>query len=94
VKTLDVVLLTIYAPGLSVGQMLFKPAVAANSPATASAGVSGLVRSPAFVSGAVLYVVLMFHWTWLLTRIPLTRAYPAVALCFVPGSPIRGLVFR
>jgi undecaprenyl phosphate-alpha-L-ara4N flippase subunit ArnE len=80
---LDTLLLVLYAFALSLGQVLFKYA----SPVAANARgfdlVVGLARSPAFVAAAALYAGLTVYWTWLLSRVPLSRAYPFIALCFL-----------
>jgi len=93
VRPLDFVLLVGYAVALSVGQLLFKLAAPATKVPDFAAGVSGLLMSPAFVGGAVLYAALMFYWTWLLGRVPLNYAYPIVALCFVLVPLMSWLVF-
>jgi drug/metabolite transporter (DMT)-like permease len=80
----EVMLLTAYAAALSFGQVLFK--FAAPDAAAAASGadlVLRLARSPAFLGAAALYASLTVYWTWLLGRVPLSRAYPFVALCFV-----------
>ena len=82
-RPLDFVLLVGYAVALSLGQLLFKIAAPATKVPDFAAAVRGLLMSPAFVGGAVLYAGLMFFWTWLLGRVPLNYAYPIVALCFV-----------
>ena len=82
-----------YAVALSMGQLLFKLAAPATKVPDFATAVRGLLMSPAFVGGALLYAALMFFWTWLLGRVPLNYAYPMVALCFVLVPLMSWLVF-
>ena len=92
-RLLDFLLLAGYAVALSIGQLLFKLAAPATKGPGFGAAVRGLLMSPAFVGGALLYAALTFYWTWLLGRVPLTHAYPIVALCFVLVPVMSWLVF-
>jgi drug/metabolite transporter (DMT)-like permease len=92
-RPLDFVLLVGYAVALSMGQLLFKLAAPATKVPGFAAAIRGLLMSPAFVGGALLYAALMFYWTWLLGRVPLNYAYPIVALCFVLVPLMSWLVF-
>ncbi|MFN3279980.1 MAG: EamA family transporter, partial [Paracoccus hibiscisoli] len=71
------------AASLAGGQVLFKLAA---SSVPAGGGLfhklAGLALSPAFVLAIVLYAALSLFWVWILTRIPLSQAYPFVALSF------------
>lgn len=79
----DVLLLVGYAAALSFGQILFKSASSHLGDASGWAAVQRLLGSPAFLVAALLYAALTVWWTWLLARMPLSHAYPFVALCFV-----------
>lgn len=80
---LDAALLVVYALALSLGQVLFKFAAPIAADARGLDLLLRLARSPAFVCAAALYAALTVYWTWLLSRVPLSRAYPFIALCFV-----------
>jgi drug/metabolite transporter (DMT)-like permease len=83
VTRLDVALLVVYSLALSLGQVLFKFAAPLAADARGLDLLLRLARSPAFVGAAALYAALTVYWTWLLSRVPLSRAYPFIALCFV-----------
>ena len=91
-KTSDILILGLYALGMSVGQVLFK-AVAniAHNATTKSFGLA-LVTSELFYLAVALYGVLTMVWIWLLTRVPLSRAYPFAVLAFVL-TPLLARVF-
>lgn len=79
---MQIALLVCYAIGLSVGQVLFKmAAMSMQQPASwTSRWLTKLLLEPYFVAAAVLYVGLSLFWVWILSFIPLSRAYPFVAL--------------
>ena len=80
----DLIVLVGYATALAGGQVLFKFA-ATQYPPTGSwtQRLLAVAFSPAFISAIILYAVLSAFWVWLLTTIPLSVAYPFVALSFV-----------
>jgi drug/metabolite transporter (DMT)-like permease len=88
-------LLTTYALGMSVGQVLFKLA------ALQSAGdnqkpverLMGLWHSAPFIAALALYAALAILWVWILSFTPLSRAYPFVALAFAFTAVLGGLIF-
>ena len=83
-NTGDVALLILYATSLAGGQVLFK--YAALTTAEASSGIqkfANLALNPAFILAIVLYAGLSVFWVWLLARVPLSHAYPFVALAFM-----------
>ncbi|MFO1205534.1 MAG: EamA family transporter [Burkholderiales bacterium] len=88
------VLLTILCVfGISSGQVLFK--IAARS-ATASTDVLTMGRDLAFnpylLTGLIVYVATTFLWIWLLRTVPLSVAYPFMALAFL-FVPLMGAAF-
>jgi drug/metabolite transporter (DMT)-like permease len=87
-------LLTTYAVSLAGGQVLFKLAASA---VPKGGGLMhklvGLALNPAFVLAILLYAVLSLFWVWLLTRIPLSQAYPFVALSFAVTLAAGVIVF-
>jgi drug/metabolite transporter (DMT)-like permease len=80
----DIALLVAYASSLAFGQVLFKIA-AGRLPSSGSLleRLLAIAFSPAFISAVVLYGLLSVFWVWLLTIVPLSVAYPFVALSFV-----------
>lgn len=82
-RWIDIALLVGYAGALSLGQVLFKSASSAVAGPGGIALLGRLLASPSFVLAAAIYAALTVYWTWLLSRVPLSHAYPFVALCFV-----------
>jgi drug/metabolite transporter (DMT)-like permease len=83
-SAVQILLLVGYAVALAGGQVLFKVA-ALQSPAGVGwlQKVVALAFNPAFIVAIALYASLSAFWVWLLTTIPLSRAYPFVALAFM-----------
>lgn len=80
----ELLILISYAVGLAVGQALFKTA-ALQQPVTGSLGqrAVSLMFNPTFMVAIILYALLSVIWVWVLAIVPLSRAYPFVALAFV-----------
>lgn len=92
-------LLLIYSLGLLVGQVLFKLAAkTAAMAAKTAAGSSllergwGIVANIYFLTGAAIYFALSVFWVWLLTQVPLSKAYPFVAINFILAA-VAGMLF-
>jgi drug/metabolite transporter (DMT)-like permease len=80
-------LLMAYSLLLSSGQILFKIAAAGiNSLGNHESFVLRLIYQPAFWGACFIYGVTTVLWVWLLTRMPMSIAYPFVtfALIIVP----------
>jgi drug/metabolite transporter (DMT)-like permease len=81
-----VLALVFYSVGLVIGQMLFKLAAAGQS---ALVGRSLALRAFAlmidkyFIAAMVMYLVLSLAWVWILTVVPISKAYPFIALNFI-----------
>ncbi len=89
----DFALLVVYALGMSFGQVLFKLA-ADHAKLDAAAGFwAGLLGSWHFYVSVAVYGLLTIAWIWVLTRIPLSRAYPFVVLAFVFTPILAALLF-
>jgi drug/metabolite transporter (DMT)-like permease len=90
----QILLLVAYAAGMSGGQLLFKMAALRSG---AGGGLFerllGLVANVYFMAALVLYGGFAILWVWILTVIPLSRAYPFVALAFALTPLLGGLVF-
>ncbi len=90
----QVVLLVAYAAGMVGGQMLFKAAALRYQPdGTGAERAFSLICTAYFLGAVALYVALTVLWVWLLTFIPLSRAYPFVALAFAITPLLGGMVF-
>ena len=91
----QILLLVAYAAGMSGGQLLFK--MAALRSGAGDGGLwdrlLGLASNVYFISAFVLYAGFAVLWVWILTVIPLSRAYPFVALAFVLTPLLGGFLF-
>jgi multidrug transporter EmrE-like cation transporter len=87
-------LLVTYAVGMAVGQVLFKAAALRYLPdGTATERAFSLIFNAYFLGAVALYVALTVLWVWLLTFIPLSRAYPFVALAFAITPLLSAMLF-
>ena len=88
-------LLIAYSLGMIAGQMMFKLASSShNHPESSSLPfkILNLIANPFFAVSVILYLVLSVFWVWILTFIPISKAYPFVALSFA-GTAIGGWMF-
>lgn len=79
--------------GISSGQVLFK--IAARSASASTDVISmgrDLVFNPFLIGGLVVYLATTFLWIWLLRSVPLSVAYPFMALAFL-FVPVMGAAF-
>lgn len=89
----NVTVLFLYAIGMSLGQALFKLAADRASSAAGGEFWSSLFSTGYFYVTIALYAVLTLVWFWVLARVPLSRAYPFVALAFVLTPVFAALFF-
>ena len=78
--------LVVFSLSLSGGQLLFKRAAQDIAGVPLSLMPAALILSPAMWGAVTLYGSATVLWVWILTRIPLSQAYPWAALgaVFVP----------
>ena len=93
-NTRHAALLTLLACGLSVGQVLFKLTAQRQSAAMPGlrAKFFSLLTDPVFIIAILLYMSVTLYWIWLLSFIPLSRAYAFTALSLV-FTALGGVVF-
>ena len=91
----QIVLLVAYAAGMSGGQVLFKMAALRSGAGDGSLWdrLLGLICNVYFIAALVLYAGFAVLWVWILSVIPLSRAYPFVALAFVLTPLLAGFLF-
>jgi multidrug transporter EmrE-like cation transporter len=89
-----VAILCFYALALTGGQMLFKSA-ALGTPQQGALGewTLELFRNWRFLAALVTYFLLAVLWVWILRVIPLSQAYPFVALAFAITPLMGGIWF-
>ena len=87
-------ILIVYAVVLAGGQVLFKLAAMRFSPSgNWYTDAVSLVLNPFLVMAVLLYALLSAFWVWVLTFVPLSTAYPFVALTFVLTAASGALFF-
>ncbi|MEO8061547.1 MAG: hypothetical protein ABI821_02240 [Pseudomonadota bacterium] len=77
---------------IATGQILFKRAAAQITPGAGGGWLLELARLPTMWVAVALYAVSTLLWVRILTTVPLSRAYPFVALAFVL-VPAAGYLF-
>jgi len=82
-KFVNVAMLLLLSLGMSLGQVLFKVAADHAKKTMANGFVQSLVTNGYFFLACAVYAVLTLLWVWILTRVPLSRAYPFLVLAFV-----------
>jgi drug/metabolite transporter (DMT)-like permease len=65
---------------LAAGQLLFKKVGLDLRGVPLSAGVMRALAAPSLYAAVALYGFATLLWIWILSRVPLSRAYPYVAL--------------
>lgn len=76
--------LLIYLFGLVAGQMLFKLASQSiQNNGTSKDLILSIMINPMLWTAGFLYLALSVYWVWLLSFIPLSKAYPFQALAFI-----------
>ena len=91
--TTDVMILILYTLGISLGQVQFKIAADHARQHAAQGFTAAMLGNLHFYGAIVLYAALTVVWVWLLTRIPLSRAYPFVVLSFVFTPLLAAMLF-
>lgn len=90
----QIALLSLYAAGMSGGQILFKmAALRVVVDGTFGERIVTLGGNVYFLAAFVLYSALAVLWVWVLTFTPLSRAYPFVALAFAITPLLGGFLF-
>ena len=83
-----------YAVALAGGQVLFKLAALRFTPSERwTQSLVSLALNPYLVLAILLYALLSAVWVWVLTFVPLSIAYPFVALTFVLTVASGALMF-
>ena len=82
-KISSVLILAAYALGMTGGQLLFKASADGIKGLSGMSLVIGLATNVWFIAAITLYMSLTVVWVWILTFIPLSRAYPFVILAFI-----------
>jgi multidrug transporter EmrE-like cation transporter len=92
-KPSELLSLTIFTTSLAVGQVMFKRVGMAIRGQPLLDSVFYLLSSPTLYMVVSIYVLSTFLWIWILSQIPLTRAYPWVAVGMAIVPLLRRYVF-
>jgi drug/metabolite transporter (DMT)-like permease len=76
----DVLSLAVFTMMLAAGQVLFKRVGLSVRGLPLAEGLLALLSQPLLYAALTLYGASTLLWIWILSRVPLTRAYPWVAL--------------
>ncbi len=68
---------------LSTGQILFKLAAESFPKVLDWGSIFNFVINKHFILALIIYGFATILWIWLLSKIPLSRAYPFIALAFI-----------
>ena len=69
-----------FAVAMTIGQILFKQAASAIAGRSGSSAALALIGAPSLWIALMIYGAATVLWIWILTRVPLSRAYPFAAL--------------
>jgi drug/metabolite transporter (DMT)-like permease len=78
---------------LSVGNLLFKQAAKAVNGNSLSGAALLALQQPAFYGALILYGASTFLWVWILSRMPLSSAYPFMALPMIVVPVLAVILF-
>lgn len=86
-------LLLINVSLLVSGQILWKMAVTGIEQWSVST-IIGVILSPLFIGGATLYVIATGIWLVILSKLPISVAYPSQSIGYVFGAVLALFIFR
>lgn len=78
---------------LVTGQILWKLAVAGIEQWSVSTLI-GVILSPLFIGGAALYVIATGIWLVILSKLPLSVAYPSQSIGYIFGAILALFIFK
>jgi len=94
-KFSQIIMVMTFSIGMGLGQVLLKYSAQRQSMNTNFSWILrlyALFSDWTFLSGVALYGLLLVYWIWLLTFLPLSRAYPFTILSLVVAA-IGGALF-
>lgn len=88
--------LILFASLLGINQIIFKKAVimAWSSEAIGLLTVFRLFSNPYFWVASIIYLGLGALWFWILTKVPIAKAYPFVVLSFIFVAVLEKIIFN
>ena len=93
---IQVILLVLYAGGMTAGQALFKLSSATfnQSSGDIKSKLISVLFSPAFIAAMLLYLTLSVLWVKILSFTPMALCYPFTALAFIFTAIVGVAVFQ
>ena|SRR5713226_2763123 len=86
--------LATFSAMLAIGQLLFKQAALTMQGSSVLEGLIKLAQTPVFYLALALYGGATLLWVWILSRVPLSQAYPWVALAMAAVPVLAAIVFH
>lgn len=80
---LNVISILVFVTSLAVGQTLFKVAADRIAGLPAKQALVNLLAAPTFYLAIALYGATTVLWIWILSRVPLSAAYPFMGLTMI-----------
>lgn len=96
-KISQIIMLMLFSVGMGLGQLLLKFSAhrqSVNVDSNLIIRLISLCYDWTFLLGVVMYGLLLFYWVWLLTFLPLSRAYPFTILSLVVVAVGGALFFQ
>jgi multidrug transporter EmrE-like cation transporter len=81
--TINIATLLLFVAILAAGQMLFKHSADVSQAASTADRFARLLQTPSFYIALTLYGSSTFLWVWILSRVPLSLAYPFTGVTIV-----------
>jgi drug/metabolite transporter (DMT)-like permease len=91
---LNYIVLAVFTLLLVTGQIFFKYAALSLRNEPIGGAVATLASTPTFYVAVTIYGGATLMWVWVLSRVPLSQAYPWVALATAAVPAIAVLVFH
>jgi len=89
----NIVYLAVFTVILAAGQVLFKKVGLTIAGLPLASGLRGALCAPLLYGALALYGLATLMWVWILSRVPLSQAYPWVAFGTVLVSLLGWCVF-
>lgn len=96
-KISQVIMVMVFSIGMGLGQLLLKFSAQRqliNTETRWLYRLLALFTDWPFLLGITLYGILLIYWVWLLTFLPLSRAYPFTLLSFIIAATGGALFFN
>ena len=86
--------LATFSTALAAGQILFKQVSLEMQGKSLAEGFLAIARIPTLYGAIALYGAATMLWIWILSRVPLSQAYPWVALAMAGVPVLASFVFH